>query len=591
MPRREPAGPRRPPPREPGEAWTPPPTAPPGSSTPPAPSPPPAAAGPHAPAGASQPRAAAGPQPPAQAHDDFWDRISEEVAADAEREQASPPGAAAGPLAMGGDLWHRPKDEAAEAGPGDDDARPDRPDKREASRDPWSAWQPSLSDRPDAPPADDEDGPPDHADADAHPGPSAPAQRDETARDGTARDEGRRDEAADDEAAPDETRRDEAPERVSAAEAEEETGAPEEESEEEEEAAPSPWSIPLTLVGDLDFDEEDDLQPAGPESPGEDGGTETSSAGEQATGERPAPERAGSDLWSRPTWASGEKTRTGPGEAGGGSDREEPDRAGRAGADAAADSDADRDADRDGHRADSRGGHDGDAATTRTGREPDAASRPEDDANAGGDGRADVDAHADGDAASGGDADNAGDADTGDADDGGQAAPGSTTVAAGQAPGADSKMTGTGQSPARPAGMPPARLFDPAPASFFEPSRAASGSLPGPGPVKDETTGPDAAGAAGSAEQAGSKPAAGSGADAGGPGPAAAGEARSGPADHLDDEVVIVPGVARYHRGGCILIRFLGSDDLETSTAREAEANGCVPCRACEPEKPLSAEV
>jgi len=54
--------------------------------------------------------------------------------------------------------------------------------------------------------------------------------------------------------------------------------------------------------------------------------------------------------------------------------------------------------------------------------------------------------------------------------------------------------------------------------------------------------------------------------------------------------VVIVPGVARYHRSGCILIRFLGGDDLEVSTAKEAEAKGCVPCRACEPEKPLSTE-
>ena len=144
--------------------------------------------------------------------------------------------------------------------------------------------------------------------------------------------------------------------------------------------------------------------------------------------------------------------------------------------------------------------------------------------------------------------------------------------------------------------MPPPRLFDPAPASFFEPSRAASGSLPGRGPVKDETAGPGApAGATGSPRRAG--------AGAGGgkrrrrgrrlcgrrPGPGM-GSDRSGPADYLDDEVVIVPGVARYHRGGCILIRFLGGDDLETSTAREAEANGCVPCRACEPEKPLSAE-
>ena len=51
---------------------------------------------------------------------------------------------------------------------------------------------------------------------------------------------------------------------------------------------------------------------------------------------------------------------------------------------------------------------------------------------------------------------------------------------------------------------------------------------------------------------------------------------------------MIVPGVPRYHRRDCILIRFLGGDDLETSTAQEAEAKGCVPCRACEPEKPLS---
>jgi hypothetical protein len=55
-----------------------------------------------------------------------------------------------------------------------------------------------------------------------------------------------------------------------------------------------------------------------------------------------------------------------------------------------------------------------------------------------------------------------------------------------------------------------------------------------------------------------------------------------------DSVVVIVPGINRYHRSGCILIRFLGSDDLETSTKREAEENGCVPCRACEPQKPLS---
>ena len=54
----------------------------------------------------------------------------------------------------------------------------------------------------------------------------------------------------------------------------------------------------------------------------------------------------------------------------------------------------------------------------------------------------------------------------------------------------------------------------------------------------------------------------------------------------LDDEVTVVPGVARYHRRGCILIRFLSDGDLEVVTRREAEATGSVPCKACQPDKP-----
>ena len=54
----------------------------------------------------------------------------------------------------------------------------------------------------------------------------------------------------------------------------------------------------------------------------------------------------------------------------------------------------------------------------------------------------------------------------------------------------------------------------------------------------------------------------------------------------LDGQVTIVPGVARYHRRGCILIRFLSDGDLETMTRREAEATGSVPCKACQPDKP-----
>jgi hypothetical protein len=49
--------------------------------------------------------------------------------------------------------------------------------------------------------------------------------------------------------------------------------------------------------------------------------------------------------------------------------------------------------------------------------------------------------------------------------------------------------------------------------------------------------------------------------------------------------VIVVQGVPRYHKSGCILIRFLGQSDLEQLTREAAEAAGCVPCRACQPDK------
>jgi len=54
----------------------------------------------------------------------------------------------------------------------------------------------------------------------------------------------------------------------------------------------------------------------------------------------------------------------------------------------------------------------------------------------------------------------------------------------------------------------------------------------------------------------------------------------------LEGEVTIVPGVSRYHRRGCILIRFLSDGDLETMTRGEAEAAGSIACKACQPDKP-----
>ncbi len=53
-------------------------------------------------------------------------------------------------------------------------------------------------------------------------------------------------------------------------------------------------------------------------------------------------------------------------------------------------------------------------------------------------------------------------------------------------------------------------------------------------------------------------------------------------------QVTIVPGIARYHRTECILIRFLGPEDLETMTMQAAEDAGCVPCKACRPEQELA---
>jgi hypothetical protein len=77
--------------------------------------------------------------------------------------------------------------------------------------------------------------------------------------------------------------------------------------------------------------------------------------------------------------------------------------------------------------------------------------------------------------------------------------------------------------------------------------------------------------------------------DAGSAGESGAAGADADGSPPLDDEVTVVPGVPRYHRRGCILIRFLSDGDLETTTRRAAEAAGLVPCKACQPDKPASA--
>jgi hypothetical protein len=51
-------------------------------------------------------------------------------------------------------------------------------------------------------------------------------------------------------------------------------------------------------------------------------------------------------------------------------------------------------------------------------------------------------------------------------------------------------------------------------------------------------------------------------------------------------EVTVVPGVPRYHNARCILIRFMGEDDLDKMTRAAAREAGCTPCRACLPDQP-----
>jgi nicotinate-nucleotide--dimethylbenzimidazole phosphoribosyltransferase len=535
------------------------------------------------------PAAAGGASP----HDDFWDRISEELATDARRAEGTP-SAAADPRATGGDRQSPPADElpdeVAEAGSGTAGSGPGRP----AERDRWNAWEPSVSSRPGFPPTGGEDG---------------PHEREDEPRDRAAA--GRQD------AAPVPARPDAADHHPGAPGAGEEASAAEEEvEEEEEEAAPSPWSIPLALVGDLDLDEEDDRQPTGPESVAEDAGTETA----PAAGTGPTAEQTGSDLWTRAsrTGTDAEKTRAAPTEADGDSGDEETDEAGQARVGAGA-AQAREDA--------TPGRADGDAAAGADAGDRDAgAARTGGDAAAGPDDR-----DADGDAAATGEDGGAaarteGNADAGPGDGGAagadsDAARETATAMADSAPGAASKTEAAGQpAPGGAAEPPSAKPAGPRPASLFEPAAGKAPGAPGtsPGPIAGKTAGPAASGGAPPpTEQADrawqpetgrepaegqTKPATGRTESAGGSTKPAAGRTEpaadtpsdheeSGPSKRPDDNlVVIVPGVARYHRSGCILIRFLGGDDLERSSRQEAEANGCVPCRACEPEKPLSAE-
>jgi hypothetical protein len=400
------------------------------------------------------------PAPSSGVHDDFWDRVSEELDASTQRAPAAPPWAAtAGYRAMGADHTDAPDDAAPhdaapadEAGPGYGRAETKAAPSMEGQR--WTAWSPAGSDRTGASSAGDVPGPADAGAPDEAAAPGGPAV-------------GSHDSVPD-----------------------------VEEKEEEEEAVPSPWSIPLSFVGDRDDLEDEDVwhapaadtandteQPEADDHLGADGEDADRPGKPQREDEVPSPARL-------------DPVAEGPG----GPDQAQDVSASGSAAEPSA--------------ASSSSGLSGSGAAaglpTASSAPGSSASRPVAEAP-----------EADASDAS------AGAADDTKSTDGGAAAPSASAT------------------------TPADRDHLPAPEP--DPSSSANGDHR-----------PDAAG----------RPASPAGGDR----------------QPLDEEVTIVPGVARYHRSGCILIRFLGDDDLETSSRREAKAAGCIACRACEPDKPLSAD-
>jgi hypothetical protein len=119
-------------------------------------------------------------------------------------------------------------------------------------------------------------------------------------------------------------------------------------------------------------------------------------------------------------------------------------------------------------------------------------------------------------------------------------------------------------------------------ATHVAPPRAAAGQEPASG--KPAPDGPAADGPA-DREAVAEEPAAGRPAE---PEAAAEDPPAARPADQTAPgrvDVTVVPGVARYHRSECILIRFLGAGDLEIMSRQEAEEATFVPCRACQPDQ------
>lgn len=121
------------------------------------------------------------------------------------------------------------------------------------------------------------------------------------------------------------------------------------------------------------------------------------------------------------------------------------------------------------------------------------------------------------------------------------------------------------------------------------PGEAERPSADGPGETAGNTTEAGSEADPGSTHDAAASGKAAATGDAGDAGESGAAGADADGSSATGDQVTVVPGVPRYHRRGCILIRFLSDGELETSTRPAAEAAGLVPCKACQPDKPAPA--
>jgi len=121
------------------------------------------------------------------------------------------------------------------------------------------------------------------------------------------------------------------------------------------------------------------------------------------------------------------------------------------------------------------------------------------------------------------------------------------------------------------------------PAVAPQPAAAQPAAVPTPAGPEPDAAGPEPDAAGPEPDAAGPEP------DAAGPEPdAAPAAADADPQTRQDSQTVVtvVPGVPRYHNASCILIRFMGEGDLETTTLAAAREADCTPCRACLPDQP-----